>query len=323
MRVLTWPTRAAAVVQDEAEVTWAAEEPEGGGSTKASKPVGNRLVRLEASAAGEHPLHAAMRANSYDCVLLLVDHISLAQLSQSKYKGQTCLESAAGLGAGKEPGALVLKLLEKVQVELQAEDAAMRCEPVAGADLRVVGSAGQRWVTGAQQRLALAKLRDTITGLAPSILYRLLRATQPTRWQVVWRVGRENTAGDKQRSRLVTRTISKDYTPDADYADYSGFHSSQFVEDLVDAKVEKYIAHGVSASLYKAKWNDMDCAIKKFKIHPNSDPDLAQGFRNEVFLLKKLAHENLIVCYAVCDKPPALFALILELMVRTLLIGTS
>ena len=123
------------------------------------------------------------------------------------------------------------------------------------------------------------------------------------------------------------------------------------MEDLVDAKVEKYIAHGVSASVYKARWNNMDCAIKKFKIvkgnghvvtsprpkaHPAGSGEAGaggtdetidgdagdtkneglEGFRNEVFLLKKLQHENLIAVYAVCDRPQSqLFALVMELMV--------
>ena len=126
------------------------------------------------------------------------------------------------------------------------------------------------------------------------------------------------------------------------------------MEDLVDAKVEKYIAHGVSASVYKARWNNMDCAIKKFKIvkgnghvvtsprpkaHPAGSGEAGaggtdetidgdagdtkneglEGFRNEVFLLKKLQHENLIAVYAVCDRPQSqLFALVMELMVTHL-----
>ena len=60
--------------------------------------------------------------------------------------------------------------------------------------------------------------------------------------------------------------------------------------------------------------------VKKFRVAKNQ-PELEQCFRNESYLMQQLQHENLVRCYAVCDKrsdgsDAALLALVLELMVR-------
>eukprot|EP01047_Picozoa_sp_COSAG01_P016721 COSAG01_NODE_864_length_13055_cov_18.442498_10_plen_97_part_00 len=61
--------------------------------------------------------------------------------------------------------------------------------------------------------------------------------------------------------------------------------------------------------------------VKKFRVAKNQ-PELEQCFRNESYLMQQLQHENLVRCYAVCDKrsdgsDAVLLALVLELMVRS------
>ena len=61
----------------------------------------------------------------------------------------------------------------------------------------------------------------------------------------------------------------------------------------------------------------MVCAVKRFR-YSNDDTSLVQTFKNEVFLLRNLSHENLVTFYGACAQPPNL-CILTELMTGSLL----
>ena len=74
---------------------------------------------------------------------------------------------------------------------------------------------------------------------------------------------------------------------------------------ISDIAVGRFISKGVTGSVYRGMWHGMRCAVKKFNF-VEDDPELIAQFKNEVFLLQHLNHENLVRFIAACSSPPDL-----------------
>jgi len=65
------------------------------------------------------------------------------------------------------------------------------------------------------------------------------------------------------------------------------------------------IAQGGFSSVYSATWHGTPCAVKKI-FDPVLTEELRAEFENEVRMLRRLRHPNVVTLMAVCRKPPAL-----------------
>lgn len=74
---------------------------------------------------------------------------------------------------------------------------------------------------------------------------------------------------------------------------------------LDEVQVGPQIAQGGFASVYHATWRCTPCAIKKI-FDPVITEELKSDFENEVRMLRRLRHPNIVTLMAVCRTPPAL-----------------
>eukprot|EP01052_Picozoa_sp_SAG31_P010214 SAG31_NODE_552_length_14204_cov_14.295356_8_plen_484_part_00 len=98
--------------------------------------------------------------------------------------------------------------------------------------------------------------------------------------------------------------------------EFYAFKDSAIIEDVNEIELGMFIADGTSGAVYQGRWRGMACAVKRF--HYNSeDVSLATVFRNEVFLLRNLNHDNLLRFYGACTRAPNL-CIVTELLVGSL-----
>lgn len=74
---------------------------------------------------------------------------------------------------------------------------------------------------------------------------------------------------------------------------------------LEEVQVGSMIAQGGFASVHHATWQCTPCALKKI-FDPVLTEELKSEFENEVRMLRKLRHPNVVTLMAVCRMPPAL-----------------
>lgn len=74
---------------------------------------------------------------------------------------------------------------------------------------------------------------------------------------------------------------------------------------LEEVEVGCQIAQGGFSSVHHAVWRCTPCAIKKI-FDPVITEELLQEFENEVRMLRRLRHPNVVTLMAVCRQPPAL-----------------
>eukprot|EP00438_Fugacium_kawagutii_P036096 Skav218077 [mRNA] locus=scaffold1832:171751:178187:- [translate_table: standard] len=74
---------------------------------------------------------------------------------------------------------------------------------------------------------------------------------------------------------------------------------------LEEVEVGSMIAQGGFASVHYATWQCTPCALKKI-FDPVLTEELKGEFENEVRMLRKLRHPNVVTLMAVCRMPPAL-----------------
>ncbi|CAJ1367476.1 unnamed protein product [Effrenium voratum] len=74
---------------------------------------------------------------------------------------------------------------------------------------------------------------------------------------------------------------------------------------LEEVEVGNMIAQGGFASVHIASWQSTPCALKKI-FDPVLTDELKAEFENEVRMLRRLRHPNVVTLMAVCRKPPAL-----------------
>lgn len=82
---------------------------------------------------------------------------------------------------------------------------------------------------------------------------------------------------------------------------------------LDEVEVGCQIAQGGFSSVHHATWRSTPCAIKKI-FDPVITDELRSEFENEVKMLRRLRHPNVITIMAVCRQPPAL-SILTELVV--------
>eukprot|EP01043_Picozoa_sp_COSAG02_P047288 COSAG02_NODE_4516_length_5272_cov_2.787357_1_plen_253_part_10 len=105
---------------------------------------------------------------------------------------------------------------------------------------------------------------------------------------------------------------SQQLAPEALYSGFEGSEEAQFEE----IEFGSYISKGVTGSVYRARYNGMQCAVKRFSPQ-GDDPEIVRSFKNEVFLMGKLNHANLVRFYAAVTEPTRP-CIITELMVGSL-----
>eukprot|EP00928_Gymnodinium_smaydae_P025077 TRINITY_DN20095_c0_g1_i1.p2 TRINITY_DN20095_c0_g1~~TRINITY_DN20095_c0_g1_i1.p2 ORF type:complete len:568 (-),score=154.26 TRINITY_DN20095_c0_g1_i1:79-1782(-) len=74
---------------------------------------------------------------------------------------------------------------------------------------------------------------------------------------------------------------------------------------LDDVDIGLQIAQGGFAVVHDATWHGTHCALKKI-FDPVITEELRSEFENEVRMLRRLRHPNVVTLMAVCRKPPAL-----------------
>jgi hypothetical protein len=102
----------------------------------------------------------------------------------------------------------------------------------------------------------------------------------------------------------------------------AGFKSSFAGVAFDDIEKISYISKGASGAVYRAKWENMHCAVKVFECN-RSDPNVIETFRTELFLMKNLLHDNLVRFYAFCEDPPAIITELLVGNLSSLLYGKN
>ncbi|KAG2377897.1 hypothetical protein C9374_008982 [Naegleria lovaniensis] len=75
-----------------------------------------------------------------------------------------------------------------------------------------------------------------------------------------------------------------------------GKNASNYIISASELKIEKKIGEGASGSVFKAKYNMMDCAVKTII----KKEDAHENFEKEVMLLVQLRHPNIISFYGIC-----------------------
>ncbi|EFC45703.1 tyrosine kinase [Naegleria gruberi] len=91
-------------------------------------------------------------------------------------------------------------------------------------------------------------------------------------------------------------------TYDVSYSDYGSLHSvdieknANYIIPANELKFEKKIGEGASGSVYQAKWNMMDVAVKTI-VRKEGSNDM---FEKEVMVLIQLRHVNIISFYGIC-----------------------
>lgn len=79
-------------------------------------------------------------------------------------------------------------------------------------------------------------------------------------------------------------------------------------------KLEQKVASGSFGDLYRGTYCGQDVAIKVLK-HDNLSDDLEQEFSQEVFILRKVRHKNVVQFIGACTKAPH-FCIVTEFMAR-------
>eukprot|EP00811_Abedinium_folium_P033432 NODE_6396_length_1675_cov_15.799096.p1 GENE.NODE_6396_length_1675_cov_15.799096~~NODE_6396_length_1675_cov_15.799096.p1 ORF type:complete len:439 (+),score=89.36 NODE_6396_length_1675_cov_15.799096:135-1451(+) len=94
----------------------------------------------------------------------------------------------------------------------------------------------------------------------------------------------------------------------------SGCNSSDGLPAFTLDEVElgDQIAQGGFAIVHRARWRCTPCAVKKI-FDPVITAELREDFDNEVRMLSRLRHPNVVTMMAICRQPPAL-SVIFELM---------
>jgi serine/threonine protein kinase len=94
--------------------------------------------------------------------------------------------------------------------------------------------------------------------------------------------------------------------------------SSWEVDDFSEIEYDGqagYLSKGVSGSVFRAQWQGQNCALKIFN-YAGGDQEVEGAFQNELDILRKLNHGNLVRFFAACTKPPpdGQLGILMELM---------
>eukprot|EP00933_Yihiella_yeosuensis_P026668 TRINITY_DN20733_c0_g1_i1.p1 TRINITY_DN20733_c0_g1~~TRINITY_DN20733_c0_g1_i1.p1 ORF type:complete len:627 (-),score=111.62 TRINITY_DN20733_c0_g1_i1:143-1885(-) len=113
-------------------------------------------------------------------------------------------------------------------------------------------------------------------------------------------VQRQNKRLQQEIQRLSQRLAETDL--------YSGQDDGLPVFSLDDVEIGIQIAQGGFSCVHHAHWQCTPCALKKI-FDPVLTEELKSEFENEVRMLRRLRHPNVVTLMAVCRKPPALSVL--------------
>lgn len=116
--------------------------------------------------------------------------------------------------------------------------------------------------------------------------------------------GGDRNGGDRKAKRLqqeIQRLTQR--LKEAELFSATDDGMPKFVLDEVDIGCQ--IAQGGFSSVHHATWNCTPCAIKKI-FDPVITEELRSEFENEVRMLRRLRHPNVVTLMAVCRQPPAL-----------------
>mmetsp|Transcript_109758 Transcript_109758/g.310516 ORF Transcript_109758/g.310516 Transcript_109758/m.310516 type:complete len:610 (+) Transcript_109758:65-1894(+) len=118
--------------------------------------------------------------------------------------------------------------------------------------------------------------------------------------------GRAETAdgGDRKAKRLqqeISRLTQR--LKEAELFSGADDGMPKFVLDEVEIGCQ--IAQGGFSSVHHARWHCSPCALKKI-FDPVITEELRSEFENEVRMLRRLRHPNVVTLMAVCRQPPAL-----------------
>jgi serine/threonine-protein kinase CTR1 len=118
--------------------------------------------------------------------------------------------------------------------------------------------------------------------------------------------GRAGTAdGDQRKLKRLQQEIQR-LTQRLKESDlYSSPDDGLPVFSLDDVEIGAQIAQGGFSSVHVATWKCTACALKKI-FDPVITAELRGEFENEVKMLRRLRHPNIITLMAVCRQPPAL-----------------
>jgi hypothetical protein len=126
----------------------------------------------------------------------------------------------------------------------------------------------------------------------------------------------EDPQRPRRRGSLLQGSIGSEAAKALQEEFYS-FKDSAIIEDVNEIELGTFIADGTSGGVYKGRWKGMACAVKRFH-YTTDDVTLSTVFKNEVFLLRNLNHDNLLRFYGACIKPPHL-CIVTELLVGSLM----
>lgn len=118
--------------------------------------------------------------------------------------------------------------------------------------------------------------------------------------------GRAATADvDQRKIKRLQQEISRLSQRLKEAELYSSQDEGIPVFTLDEVEVGCQIAQGGFSSVHFATWRSTPCALKKI-FDPVITAELREEFENEVKMLRRLRHPNVIILMAVCRQPPAL-----------------
>lgn len=117
--------------------------------------------------------------------------------------------------------------------------------------------------------------------------------------------GRASTADGDRKVKRLQQEIQRLTARLKEAELYSAQDEGLPVFNLDEVEVGVQIAQGGFSSVHHAMWRSTPCALKKI-FDPVITDELRGEFENEVRMLRRLRHPNVIIIMAVCRVPPAL-----------------
>mmetsp|Transcript_6662 Transcript_6662/g.10682 ORF Transcript_6662/g.10682 Transcript_6662/m.10682 type:complete len:549 (+) Transcript_6662:180-1826(+) len=111
--------------------------------------------------------------------------------------------------------------------------------------------------------------------------------------------------GDQRKIKRLQQEIQRLTQRLKDSDLYSAQDDGLPVFTLDEVEVGSQIAQGGFSTVHHARWKGTPCALKKI-FNPVITLELRSEFENEVKMLRRLRHPNIITLMAVCRQPPAL-----------------
>merc|ERR1719482_786448 len=116
---------------------------------------------------------------------------------------------------------------------------------------------------------------------------------------------RLGTADDDRKVKRLQQEIQRLTARLKEAELYSAQDEGLPVFNLDEVKMGKQISQGGFSVVLEATWRSTPCAVKKI-FDPVITEELRAEFENEVKMLRRLRHPNVIIIMAVCRVPPAL-----------------